>query len=76
MAQLNLKPSQGESRYCRWQSTGGAEKDRFDVVTVSDGVRLARPGHWIKNVLVLLPVVFALLWMADGGGVGAGVRCS
>ncbi len=23
-------------------------------------IRLARPGHWIKNVLVLLPVIFAL----------------
>jgi 4-hydroxybenzoate polyprenyltransferase len=23
-------------------------------------IRLARPGHWIKNVLVLFPVVFAM----------------
>ena len=29
-------------------------------------IRLARPGHWIKNVLVLLPVIFALR-MGDGG---------
>ena len=29
-------------------------------------LRLARPGHWIKNVLVLLPVIFALR-MGDAG---------
>lgn len=28
--------------------------------TVRDMVRLARPGHWIKNTIVLLPVIFAL----------------
>jgi len=23
-------------------------------------IRLARPGHWVKNVIVLFPVVFAM----------------
>jgi 4-hydroxybenzoate polyprenyltransferase len=28
-------------------------------MNVSDYIRLARPHHWVKNVIVLLPVVFA-----------------
>ena len=36
------------------------------MMTVTDAIRLARPGHWIKNVLVLLPVLFALR-MGDSG---------
>lgn len=30
------------------------------MITVRNMVRLARPGHWIKNAIVLLPVIFAL----------------
>lgn len=30
-----------------------------------DLIRIARPGHWIKNVIILFPVVFAMRW-ADG----------
>ena len=36
------------------------ERDGSGVMTVTDAIRLARPGHWIKNILVLLPVVFSL----------------
>ena len=36
-------------------------------------VRLARPAHWIKNVIVLFPVVFALrMGNWDGLGTGGG----
>lgn len=35
------------------------------MITVGSAVRLIRPGHWIKNIIVLLPVVFALRF-ADG----------
>ena len=29
------------------------------MVFLKHAIRLARPGHWIKNIIVLFPVVFA-----------------
>jgi len=40
------------------------ERDTMPM-TPRNAIRLARAGHWIKNVLVLLPVIFALR-MGDG----------
>lgn len=40
---------------------------------VTDLIRLARPGHWIKNVLVLLPVVTALRMRDAGAWAAAGL---
>lgn len=38
-----------------------------------DLIRTARPGHWIKNAIILFPVIFAMRWADANAWVQAGL---
>ncbi len=45
-------------------------------MTVTNAIRLARPTHWIKNIIVLFPVVFAMRAGSGAAWAAAGVAAA